>query len=500
MKRFVGVLALVAALFMAGCVSSPAGKPLPAETKITIVHTNDIHARALENKAELGYTRIGAIVKKIRAENPNTLVIDAGDTFHGLPFANLERGAGIAKILNQVGYDYMTVGNHDFNYGQDRLMELSKEIKFPILAANVYKNGARIFKAYDIREMAGLKIGVFGLASPETSYKTDPKGIEGITFTNPVEEARKVVAELAPLTDIIICISHVGLDRSSDPRSVDIASEVDGIDVIIDGHSHSSLATTIAENYTRTLIASAGQYGTAAGVVDIVVAPDRMIAYRQARSITVENTPGLTADPEVKAIVDQIAAAQKPMLSEKVGATSVLLLGVRDNVRTSQTNMGTLIANGMLVQTKADVALQNGGGIRDSIAAGDITKGDIFKVLPFGNYIVTIEVTGADLAAALENGVGKLPAPDGRYPHVAGISFKVDPSKPAGSRVSEIMVKGAPLVPSKTYTLATNNFTAAGGDEYTMFKGKKLINEYPSDAEVFMAYVRRIGTVSDTNL
>ena len=500
MKRFVGILALVAALLMAGCVSGPAGKPLPAEVKITIVHTNDIHARAVENKAELGYTRIGAVVKKVKAENPNTLVIDAGDTFHGLPFANLERGSSIAKLMNAVGYDYMTTGNHDYNYGQDRLLELSKEINFPILAANVYKNGARLFKPYDIREMAGVRIGIFGLATPETSYKTDPKNVEGITFADPVEEARKVVAELDPKTDIIICISHIGLDKSSNPRSVDIASQVEGIDVIIDGHSHSTLETCLAENTTRTLIASAGQYGTAVGVVDIVVAPDRTIAYRDARSVTVDNTPDLVGDPEIKAVVDQISAAQKPLLSEKVGATSVLLLGVRQNVRTSQTNLGTIICNGILSTTGADVALQNGGGIRDSIAVGDITKGDIFKVLPFGNYIVTIEVTGADLVAAMENGVGKLPAADGRYPHVAGMTFSVDASKPAGSRVSDVMVKGAPIDPAKTYILATNNFTAAGGDEYTMLKGKKLVNEYPSDAEVFMAYVRKVGTVSDSNL
>jgi 5'-nucleotidase / UDP-sugar diphosphatase len=499
MKRFVGALALVAALFMAGCASNPAGSP-PAQTKITIVHTNDIHARAVENKAELGYTRIGTIVKQIRAENPNTLVLDAGDTFHGLPFANLERGASIAKLMNAVGYDYMTTGNHDYNYGQDRLLELSKEIKFPILAANVYKDGKRLFKPYAIRKIAGVKIGIFGLATPETYYKTDPKNIVGITFADPIEEARKMVAELDPKTDIIICLSHIGMDKSSNPRSVDIAKAVPGIDVIIDGHSHSSLETCIAENDSRTLIASAGEYGRAVGVVDILVGPDHKIEMREARSITAANSPDLVGDPEIKAVVDGIVAAQKPLLSEKVGATSVLLLGLRDNVRTSQTNLGTLIANGMISATGADVALTNGGGIRDSIAAGDITKGDIFRVMPFGNYIVTIQVTGADIVAALENGVGKLPASDGRFPHVAGMTYTLDVSKPAGSRISDVKVKGAPIDLAKTYVLASNNFTAAGGDEYNMFKGRKLVNEYPSDAEVFMAYLRKIGTVTDTNL
>lgn len=498
MKRFAVVLALVATLFMAGCVGGPSGK-LPEETKITIVHTNDIHARAVENKAELGYTRIGAAVKRIKAENPNTLVLDAGDTFHGLPFANLERGSSIAKLMNAVGYDYMTVGNHDFNYGQDRLLELEKEINFPILVANVYKDGKRLFTPYEIRTLAGVRVGVFGLASPETTYKSDPKNTEGLTFTNPVEEARKVVAEIDKKTDVIVCLSHIGMDKSSSPRSVDVAA-VPGIDVIIDGHSHTSLETCIAENPTRTLIASAGQYGTAVGVVDIIVGPDRKIALREARAITAANTPDLAGDPAVKAVVDSVSAGQKAILTEKVGATTVQLVGVREIVRTSQSNLGTLIAKGMLFTTGADVALMNGGGIRDSIAVGDITKGDVFKVMPFGNYIVTIEVSGADLVAALENGVGKLPAPDGRYPHMAGLSFKLDPSQPAGSRVSDVVVKGAPVDPGKKYVLAVSNFTANGGDEYTMFKGKKLLNEYPSDAEVFLAYLKKLGTVTESNL
>ncbi|MFH2113504.1 MAG: bifunctional UDP-sugar hydrolase/5'-nucleotidase [Spirochaetota bacterium] len=517
MKRLFGILALVTVMFAFGCVGAPepapvvalatvadTTEPLPppllAEVELRIIHTNDMHARALENRAELGYARISTLVKQLKAENPNTLVIDAGDTFHGLPFANLERGSSIAKLLNAVGYDYMTVGNHDFNYGQARLLELEKEINFPILAANVYKNGKRLFKAYEVKNIGGIRVGVFGLASPETSYKTDPKGIEGITFTDPVEEARKVVAELKPQVDMIVLISHIGMDESSDPTSLKIASAVEGLDVIIDGHSHTSLETVIAKNKTHTLIAQAGDYGKALGVVDVVVSTDRKVVSKGARSLTMENSPGLVADPDVKAIGAAIGAAQAPMLAEKVGTTSVLLLGVRNDVRTSQTNLGTLVANSMMDISGADIALMNGGGIRESIPAGDILKENIFKVLPFGNYAQTIEVTGADIKAALENGVGKLPAPDGRYPHVAGATFSIDVAKPVGSRVSNIVIKGQPIDMSRIYILAAPNFTINGGDEYTMFVGKKLVNEYPSDAEVFMAYVRKLGVISDSNL
>jgi 5'-nucleotidase / UDP-sugar diphosphatase len=500
MKRFAVMLALAAALFAGACASGPSLPPLEGVVEITIMHTNDIHSRAVANNAELGYARIATLVKNARAGNPNTLVLDAGDTLHGLPIANLERGASITRLMNAVGYDFMTVGNHDFNYGQDRLYELEKQLSFPILAANVYKNGKRVFKAWEIKVIGGVRVGIFGVTSPENSYKTDPKGIEGISFTDPVAEAKKVVAELAKKADIIICISHVGMDESSDPTSIDIAAMVPGIDIIIDGHSHTTLENALKANTTGTLIASTGSYGTALGRIDLVVGVDRSLLRRTASILTVANSPDLKPDPAVLAISDEIKAIQDPMLAEQVGTTAVELIGVRNNVRASQTNLGTLIAKSMLDISGADLALMNGGGIRDSIPAGPITKRHIFTVLPFGNYAQTIELTGADIKAALENGVGKLPAPDGRYPHVAGATFDVDAAQPVGSRVSNILIKGVALDMAKTYILAAPNFTIAGGDEYTMLKGKKLVNEYPSDAEVFMRYIRKLGTITVDNI
>lgn len=500
MKRFGLLLALAAALFAAGCVGAPAVAPLPGDVSITILHTNDIHSRAAASGAQLGYARIGAIVNKVKAEAWNTFVVDAGDTLHGLPIANLEKGASITRLMNAVGYDYMTVGNHDFNYGQERLLELEKQLNFPMLAANVYKNGKRVFKAYEIRDVQGVRVAFFGLASPETSYKTDPKGIEGITFTDPIAESKKVIAEIGKKADLIVCISHIGTDKSSNPTSIQIAAAVPGIHLILDGHSHSKLEAIQAENTTATLITSAGEYGTAVGRVDIVVAADRSVASMKASLITVETYAGLQPDPKVKAIYDEIVAGQAGILDEKVGETAVQLVGVRDVVRTSQSNLGTLIAASMLDITGADLALMNGGGIRDSIPVGPITKRHIFTVLPFGNYAQTIELSGADVKAALENGVGKLPAADGRFPHVAGVTFDVDVSQPAGSRVSNVKIKGAALDLAKTYVLAAPNFTINGGDEYTMFRGKKLVNEFPSDAEVLLRYIQKLGVITADKL
>ncbi len=187
------------------------------------------------------------------------------------------------------------------------------------------------------------------------------------------------------------------------------------------------------------------------------------------------------------------------MLSQVVGRTEIKLEGTREIVRTQQSNLGTLIANSMLYVTGADFALMNGGGIRDSIPVGNITMKQIYTVQPFGNFIQTGKVLGKEIDAILENGVGKLPAPDGRFPHVANLTYTLDASKPAGDRVSNIMIGGEPIDPEKEYTIATLNFIFNGGDDYRMLVGKAQ-NDYPTDAEVFMAYIKYLGTITNDNI
>ena len=496
--RYLG-LALVA-LAAIGCAGAPKGPaPLASEVTITIAHTNDMHARAVSGKAELGYDRIAGYINGLKAKNPNVLVLDAGDTLHGMPFANLERGASIVKLMNAVPYDYMTTGNHDYNYGTPRLLELQKDMKFPILAANVYKDGKRLFKPYDIKVVGGVRVAIVGVASPETAYKADPKGLDGATFTNPVTEVRTIANELAGSYDVFVLLSHVGLDRSSDPTSDMIANAVPEIDVIIDGHSHTTLALAQSTNRSRTLIASTGSYDTGLGIVDIVVGKDRMVVSKTARTVGVSE-PGLASDPAVKSVIDGIVAAQAPMLAEKVGATAVELVGKREIVRTSESNLGRLIANSMLYVTGADVSFIGGGGVRDTIPAGDITKKHIFTVLPFGNFIQTAKLKGSEFDAIIEHGVGKLPAADGRFPHFAGLTYTLDPAAPAGERASNIMIGGKPVEPDKEYVFAATNFNYNGGDDFKMLVGKKILNEYPTDAEIFMSYVKKLGTVTDANI
>ncbi|MGB9685792.1 MAG: bifunctional metallophosphatase/5'-nucleotidase [Rectinema subterraneum] len=498
--KFAVLVAAIFTLAFTGSLSAQGSLPnLPGNVQITFAHTNDMHGRIVESKDVIGFPKIYAAVQELKAKNPNTLLVDVGDTFHGLPVVNIDQGQTAVKLMNELGYAYMTTGNHDYNYGFARLLELAKMANFKILAANVYKDGQRVFPAYDIRDMGGVRVAFFGLATPETAYKTDPKGIQGVTFSDPIVEAKLVVAELAGKYDLLVCLSHLGVDDSSDPTSITLAKFVPQIDIILDGHSHTSLADIQKKNTTNTLITSTGAYGSGLGVVDVVIGPDRKVISKTARTITPQNSPDLKGDPRIATMLSDLVKAQDAVLSQVVGQTSVPLEGKREIVRTQQSNLGTLIANAMLYVTGADFALMNGGGIRDSIPAGNITLKQIYTVQPFGNYIQTGKVLGKEIDAILENGVGKLPAPDGRFPHLANLTYALDASKPAGDRVSDIKIGGVPVDPDKEYTIATLNFLFNGGDDYRMLVGKAK-NDFPSDAEVFIAYLKHLGTVTNENM
>jgi len=461
---------------------------------ITILHTNDSHSRVKEGKYDgMGFAKIATLVKQYKADNPNILLLDAGDTFHGKSIATLVRGESIAKIMDKIGYDVMTAGNHDFNYGYERLLELNDMTVFPILAANVYKeDGTRLLTPYVIKELDGIKIGIFGLATPETAYKTHPKNVEGLTFADPVEEAKKMVAELEDQVDVIISLAHLGVDESSKDTSIKVAEEVQGIDLIIDGHSH----TTFAEGKLvgDTLIASAGEYLKNLGVVTLTFEDGQLID-KKASLVTKEEAADVEEDQEVLALENTISEEQNEILSEVIGKTAVPLDGAREHVRAGETNLGNLITDAMLEISGADVALTNGGGIRTSIEAGEITKGKVIEVLPFGNYIITKKVKGSVIKAALENGVDAYPDLKGAFPHVGGMTFTLDPSKPAGERVISILINGEPIEMEKEYILATNDFMAYGGDKYTMLKDTPTVNEYPALDEALISYIQQRGTV-----
>ncbi|WP_338556514.1 5'-nucleotidase C-terminal domain-containing protein [Paenibacillus sp. KS-LC4] len=497
-KWFTSILLTAALLIGAASVTAAASTQEKAGKHITLLHTNDMHARAVrsESNGELGFAQLAGIIDSYRASNPNTLLLDGGDAIHGTTFATLVEGESVVRVMNAMRYDAAVPGNHEFNYGYNRLVELEPQMEYPLLSANirVKKDDSPLFQPYVIKEVDGVKIGIFGLTTPETAYKTHPKNVDGLVFTDPAEEAKAIVAELKGQVDVIVALGHIGQDESSADTSIGIVKEVAGIDVFIDGHSHTVLQKGL-EGGHGTLIASAGEYTKYIGVVDLWIDQGKVVS-KEAKLIDDKAAAAIAPDKKIAELVDSIVAEQQEVLSSVIGETSVKLDGEREQVRAGETNLGNLIADSLRSITKADIAITNGGGIRASIDEGTITLGEIITVLPFGNQIVTLNVTGADIKAALENGVSDYPNPKGAFPQVSGISFKIDTAKAKGSRVHSVSVGGAPLDAKKQYTLATNDFIAAGGDEYTMFASYPQAGMFGALDEALTGYLRELGTVS----
>lgn len=491
---------LVVSILMVLSMVTPAlAESLPAEgenltSTVVILHTNDSHGRVARDdyNGQAGFTTVSAVKKAYEAAGATVLLLDAGDTLHGLPIATINQGADVVSVMNMVGYDAMTPGNHDFNYGTGRLSDLGRSMNFPLLSANTLgSDGNPIYQATQVIEKNGIRFGVFGITTPETAYKTNPVNVTGITFGNPITYAASAVEQLrAQNVDYIIALAHIGVDAASEFTSDQIAAQVPGIDIMIDAHSHTAMeggrpvdASVTLVEHGNTLIASTGEYINNIGVVKINSDRSKsagLIPYQAA----------LPTDPAVDALVQSIISNQDAVLSEVVGTTAVRLEGERELVRKEETALGNMAADAFRSATGADVAFTNGGGIRASIEAGNITKKDLVTVFPFGNYVVTKEVTGAALLQAMEHGVKSYPELAGGFPQVSGITFQIDPSKPAGSRLTNVMVGGKALDPNAKYLVATNDFIAAGGDDFTMLDAFPIANEFGSMEEILISYIQ----------
>lgn len=459
-----------------------------AESKkeITVFHTNDVHSR-VDN-----YSKLKAYVDKY----DNKLLLDAGDTLHGLSFATLENGSSIVKIMNAIGYDAITPGNHDFNYGYLRLKELGQEANFPILAANIKKDNNSVYDEVMIKEINGIKVGVFGLSTPETTYKTNPTNVEGLDFGDKesiIETSKEMVQKLKDQgADVIIALMHMGIDTASEVKSTDIGENVDGIDLIIDGHSHSNLEDYDSFNNSHdTKIASTGEYLNNIGQVNITIDEE---GNKEIEMKSVSMNDLSETSSEVDNLISSIKANQDVILSEVVGKTPIKLDGEREKVRWGHTNLGRLITSAMIDETGADIAMTNGGGIRASIDEGDITKGEVIEVLPFGNYIVTKKIKGSDILTALELG---LVEGTGGFTHFAGMEvygekYTAD-DETVRWKINNVVINGELLDENKEYIVATNDFMAAGGDAYGMFKQYPTLNEYSSLDEALIKYISKIS-------
>ena len=460
---------------------------------LTVIHTNDSHGTVSHEP----YIKTLAEQKKNNGEN--VLILSAGDLFHGQLIASLSRGESIVNIFNMVGYNYITAGNHDFNYGLDRLKEIESQGKFKILVSNVVDKatGANIFLPYDIKEIDGLKVGIFGLSTPETLAKTSGrKSLEGTEFLSPIETAKKIVNELKSQgCKIIIAITHLGLDDATlyENRSNSLAENVPEIDLIIDGHSHTELKNGLKVN--NTLIAQTGEHGNNIGVVELKFSDsekNNSVLEKTAYLIKMSDNKDILPNKNVLNVIEEENKKIESFASKKVGKIEFELDGKREHVRTVETNFFDLLTDAILEKTKSDLVILNGGIIRDSIQAGEITVGDIYKSLPFENTMITQNIKGREILKALEYGVSQYPNVFGGNLQVGGIKFKFDPNKRAGERIYDIyfLDSGEKFDLDKEYNLATTKFTFEGGDGYDMFTKNESYTEYNSPQEMLIEYIK----------
>lgn len=507
-------LALSLALLLSLAVPVCAAETTTSTTKdltghIVILHTNDVHGGIA------GYAKLAAVKESYTASGAYTLLVDAGDYIQGDPTVSASQGKTAIELMNSTGYDAATVGNHEFDYGYANLKTISAQANFPILAANVQYNGATAFDSHTIFTAAnGKKIGVFGLETPETATKAHPAKIQGVTFVGGQDMMKLAQTEVDTLKaagcDYVICLGHLGIDaESTGNRSIDVLNAVTGIDVFIDGHSHSTLdqikaATNGTGKVGNAYLTSTGTKLANVGVVDI--APDG--------TITTSNVPLdtlTTENADTAAVIQRIQQQIDADYGAVFAQSEVQLNGEKAQVRTGETNLGDLITDAMLWQAgtlgeKVDAAVNNGGGIRASLSVGGLTKKDINTVLPFGNTLYLVKLTGAQLLEALEASTCSLPESIGAFPQVSGIEYTVNTGakfsstenypgstygKPnAVNRVTIQSVGGAAFDPAETYSIVTNDFLGAGGDTYYMFKSSPVGYDtgVPLD-EVLMDYI-----------
>lgn len=528
MYKKILAITLAALLFLAGVNPAFAqdgnDNPPDGTIALTIVHTNDTHGQYKNSASTVGFEKVKAIADKENAD----LILDAGDAFHGLPFATIEQGKSTAELLRAVGYDAVCPGNHDFNYGAAALKALGTEepaVKtedsegradkaqknFKLLNANVVNasDGQNYFHPYMTKtvtrgEEVSVKVGVFGLISPDIYSSTAPENVKDVRFDDAVEAAKKTVSKLKndEKCDVIIALTHIGMtEKEGMLSSRDIAKAVPEINVIIDGHTHAQYDEVVG----NTLIAQTGAYFSNAGIVKIFYEPDsRKIVNTVGRVISPADAEAYESNWEVSKIIEDIEARQKPVLNQVVGKTDVPLEGSAIKTYTEETNLGRVITSAYLETTGADIAFENCGGIRASIAAGDITKGSVIGVSPFGNYLVTKKITGADLKSILEKSLemgannlkayqeGKHEWPangGGSYLQIGGMKVAYDPARSLDNRLVSVDIGGAPLDLDSTYTVVTNQFVASNASKYPELAVKPELNQYGASEEAVMRYI-----------
>lgn len=492
--------ASLSALFVSAVLATSLVAPVAAQDaepfRLTVMHTNDTHSHhePQGRTGNGGAARQATVVKSIRAQVENSVLLDAGDRFTGTLFHKYYAGADNVKIMNAIGYDAMALGNHEFDNGLEVLESFAKGVNFPVLSANTDFGTQEVLATAvpgsTILEVGGEKIGVIGLVTADTPEITiNFANKDAITWSD--DYAGAVNREVARLKEDgvnkIILTTHIGLGND-----IAVAGKVTDVDLIVGGHSHTAISSIYKEGGDTkypikvddaegnpVYIVQAGDRDRYVGKLDLRFDQDGKVI--RARGDLILLSSFITPDPEVQALVEGLAQPINELKNtpvagddEKPVASSQLMSN--KTCRIEECLIGNLIADAIRAETGADVVLQNGGGIRADIDEGEVTVGEVLTVLPFGNTISTLKLSGSDIVASLEGGVSRVggKSGSGRFPQVSGMRYKYDVSKEAGSRIVSVDIMNADggfdaLDDAKMYTVATNNFMRTGGDGYTLF-------------------------------
>ena len=516
MRKFLSVLLAMAMVLSLTVTSFAADTAADAKAemagKTVILHTNDVHG-AVE-----GYAYIAQLKADYEAKGAEVILVDAGDFSQGTTYVSSTKGADAVTMMNAAGYDVVTLGNHEFDYGYAQLKENMSKAKFKVVCADVFnEDGTPIFDAsYTYTTKSGVKVGFFGMETPETQTKANPALIKGLTFADKDAFTKAAADQVAALkdADVVICLAHLGVDAESAPyRSTDLYAAVKGIDFIVDGHSH----TVMTKGEKGEPIQSTGTAFKNIGVI-VIDNASKKIESNSLYEIKEDTAKDATVAAAAKVIVDRV----NNEYGVKFATSKVELNGAKapNGNRDVETNNGDLITDamrwkvlqnkdGLTVNEDHVVAITNGGGIRAAIAKGDVTKKDINTVLPFGNTVAVVYVTGEQLLEALEASTFSTPTAVGGFPQVSGINFTIhtgkaydknDATYPESTyygpktinRVVINSVNGKEFKANEVYAVVTNNFCAAGGDTYYAFKAAsaQFDTGIPLD-EAVMEYVTK---------
>ena len=494
-------------VFLVACSTGPQDMPVAsgeaaAPVRITILHTNDHHGRFWRSaNKEYGLaarkTLIDAIRQEVKAAGGHTLLLDGGDVNTGVPESDMQQAEPDFRGMSRLGYDAMAVGNHEFDTSLSVLQTQQKQWSaFPWLSANIYRNGSRMFEPYRVFRLGPVKLAVLGLTTEDTSRMIDAQKFPGVSFTSPADEALKIVPELRREADIVVAATHMGhytdgRHGSNAPGDVELARAVPGIDLIVGGHSQ-NVVCMLAENIRNDAyepggacapdrqngawIVQAGEWGKFVGRADfeyrdgaLHLLKYTLIPVNLRKTLTGaagKNRPAQLAGPEIAEDQGMLALLQPyqergaASLSVPVGRTDGVFDGERASIRSKPTNLGALITTAMREVTRADFAIVSSGGIRDSLPMGPISYRHLLQVHPFGNRIVTVTMTGAQVRDYLGTVAAKQPG-SGAFPQYSGLHFIRLAGMP-----QEIRINGKPLDPNATYRMAINSFIARGGDGY----------------------------------